>query len=468
MSFSIENNYSALNNYNYGGKSFLLSSLDWLSTPCRRILGGRNVCVLSQTYENEMSTAGKVATLFFSIVIFPLGIVSITSLAIKVATLPWIWEAKKVKVQSQETWNVINQFNRAIEKNEYDQAIQICQRSEIGKRNDIYTNLFKSINQKIINNSSWEEIQKVLPLLRLNDAIGLINLSIKMRLSNEFANDCNLTTPKQINDFIRSSLKNCSIQDLENCYNKLFSDALSVDVNENIILCAIKMDIADFMIKSFIQLKISYAKNDLERSLAKLKENVLRYSLFKAEQKSSYNYSLIFNSTEYMPQVSSAIQDLRNINLFVRQTLNKLNALSTDTNEQEKWKGVRSEFIKFKDNFDQFNISLDQDEKNYIQSLQLVFNDMIEFIDSILKASSIEEIESITKKIELSSQEHIKNISHLMANTKTSIFQTGIDSVLSTLRLKKKGELMAPTEKMKSYLMTMVHATMEAVQKQNQ
>lgn len=143
MSYSIEDNYSVLNNYNYKDKSSLYSSLDWLSTPCRRVLGGRNVSVLSQTYENKMSGANKVATVFFSVLIFPVAIVSIASLLIKMATVPWFWEKKKVKVQSQQTWNIINQFKKAFQNSDYDQAIQIFnQRSEVGKRSDIYDDLF--------------------------------------------------------------------------------------------------------------------------------------------------------------------------------------------------------------------------------------------------------------------------------------------------------------------------------------
>src|ERR1700722_4679983 len=106
----ISDNYSVFNNYNYENKHFIISCLDCFSTPLRRVFGGRNICVLSQTYMNEMSTGRKVATVFFSVLIFPVAIISIASLLIKVGTFPFVWEKKKVKVQTQETWNIINQF----------------------------------------------------------------------------------------------------------------------------------------------------------------------------------------------------------------------------------------------------------------------------------------------------------------------------------------------------------------------
>jgi hypothetical protein len=90
----LDANYSYLNNYNYDGKSFLNSALDWLSTPSRVVLGGKNVCVYSQTYEEEVSTCRKIATLFLSIIILPVATVSICCLILKLSKFPWTWEKK--------------------------------------------------------------------------------------------------------------------------------------------------------------------------------------------------------------------------------------------------------------------------------------------------------------------------------------------------------------------------------------
>lgn len=454
MSFSIEN-YSVLNNYNYEGKSFLSSSLDWLSTPYRRILGGRNICVLSQTYENKMSTAGKIATVFFSVLIFPVAIVSIASLIIKMTTFPWVWEEKKVKVQSQQTWDAINQFNRAFKANNYDKAIQtFSQRPEVGKRNDVYNDFFRAINQKINDQSSWEEVQIALPFLNSNDAIKLINHAVKMKLSYEFKDACNLTSATHIINFIQNSLSNRNIQNLEACYKKLFSDALQIDVDENILFNAIKMDIADQLIKCFVQIKTSHAENELERASAKLEGVVLRYSLFKKEQDYTSHY-LIFSSIDSMQKVSAIVQEIRHIHQIGWQSLNKLNALSAkcNTNEQEQWEAIYSVFKEFKINLNQLTLSGNEEEKTYVLSLQRIFDDMIEFIESIRGLSSAEEIQSCVNNLEMSLAEQTKNFPNLFANTKISRFETHLNQLLSTLRLKKNVDLFAFTEKLKSIML---------------
>jgi hypothetical protein len=140
--------YSPLNNYTYREKPFLCSFLDWLSTPCRRILGGRNACILSLTHHNEMSTAGKVATIFFSVLIFPItGVtigsfivgVPIASLMIKLATFPWIWEKKKVEVQDKQTEElIIILLENAYKQQNSETFTQILDNQpELAKRDDV-------------------------------------------------------------------------------------------------------------------------------------------------------------------------------------------------------------------------------------------------------------------------------------------------------------------------------------------
>lgn len=457
MGFSIENNYSVLNNYNYNGKSIFSSSVDWLSTPCRRVLGGRNVCVLSQTYEDKMSTTSKIATVFFSVLIFPVAIVSVASLIIKVATFPWAWETKKVKIQSQETWTIINQFKTVVQKQKYHEGIQIFRKQpEIGERKDIYNDFFKAINCEINNHSPWTKVQEALSLLKSNNAIELIKHAVKTKLSFEYQNDCYLTSGSDINDFIQSSLKNSPVESREVCYKELFSNVLQIDVNEDVILNAIKMDIAAHMIRSFIQIKKSRAKNELERLSAKLEKTLLRYSLFKKEQNYNDLY-LIFNSNADMQKISAILQNLRQINQISWQSFNKLNALSAqNTNIKDQWNDICSVFGEFRTELDKLISSTDEVEKIYIQSLQVVFDHIMSFINSTQGSVSIslEEIESFQGKVESSLAEQTKNFPNLFADTKVSYFQTNIDNFLSTLRLKKRTNLFTFTEKMKSFLMT--------------
>lgn len=73
MRCSIENSASVLNKYsvlhNYYDKNLkkplLYSSCNLLSKPWRRVLGGIDVYIPSQTYETKMSTTKRVATVFF-------------------------------------------------------------------------------------------------------------------------------------------------------------------------------------------------------------------------------------------------------------------------------------------------------------------------------------------------------------------------------------------------------------------
>ena len=454
MNFSIAENYSPLNNYNYENKHFLFSSLDWFSTPCRRILGGRNVCVLSQTYENVMSTPRKVATVFFAVLIFPVAIISITSLVIKLATFPFLWENKKVKIQSKETWNIINQFNIAFNNNDYDKAIKsFIKRPEIVERSSIYDTLFKAINLKINNLSLWEDVQLALPFLRNDSIIDLINHAVKVKLSNEFKNDCILMQGKDITNFIQNSLRHADMEEIEACYEKLLSNALQIDTNEDLPLSAIKMDLADHMLRSLTKMRISNAENQLENLMAGHKETLLRYSVFKKGQVYS-NYWQIFSSIGDMQKISASVQNMRNIYLLAQQTLNQLSVLSAsdNTDPRAQWNDIRNEFVKFNVSLGEL-VATNEGEKKYINTLQSMFSTMITFIDNILKGASVEEIGSFTQKMEIFLETHTNNFLALLNETKISASKTNIENFLLCLRLKKIAVLFMCTEKMRSKLL---------------
>jgi hypothetical protein len=456
MKFSIENNYSPLNNYSYKEKSGLSSFLDWLSKPCRRVLGGRNVYVLSQTYESKPSTSSRVTTVAFLLLFSPIAVVSIAGLLVKMATLPWIWEQRKIKVQSGQAWGLINQFNEAFQKNKYDQAIQIVRLNpHLRERKEVDENVFKCINLKINNGSSWDEVQTDLRLLSINDAILLIDYAIKMKLSNEFKNDRNITSADHIISFIKKSLSCPSLSNIESCYKKLFSSALRIDTNGNVILNAIKMDISDHLIRHLCQLKKSHAQNELERATILLEGTSLRYEIFDKDQQ-YFNYFLMFSLPESMEKISTVIQNVRNINRIGWQSLDKLNTLvkQSNTNQPEQWNAVRSEFVKFKENLARLSLSADEGEKAYIRTLQAIYDHMINYIDSIKNAPSVEEIETLTKNLESSLGEQAEKIQGLFTNVEVSPFQTNLENFLSTLRLKWKADLLTFTEKMKSILMT--------------
>ena len=462
MSYSIADDYSAFNNYNYDKKPLFLSTLDWLSTPCRTVFGGRSVDILSQMYENKKSTLEKVKTLFYSILIFPIAFVSIASLVIKLATFPFIWEKKIVKAQSQQAWKVINEFNEAFKDKEFGKAIQsLIQRPEILDRTSIYDKLFHSLNQLINDSKPWEEIQTSFHFLKNDDALKLINHAVKVKLSDEFKNERYRLQAKDIEHFVQNALAHKSISNIQACFEILFSDALQVNVEEDYIQSAIKMDIADHLMKSLTRMRVSEAKTELERVSALAEETLLRYSIFQREQ-SFNNHFLILSDSENMPKISIAVQNLRLINKLGNDYLSKLEDISGKgiTNQQIYWNDIRSEFFNFQGSLEKI-AGFTQEEKKYLETLNNIFANIIKFIDAIGKTTSEVEIESLVKEIMNNLNEQVENLHHLSQDTKkTTVFQTNAENLLSTLCFKLKADVFIFTEKMKALILNQMTKTL--------
>lgn len=454
MTFSIQNNYSILNRYDYENKSPFISSLDWLSAPCRKVLGGRNVCVLSQTYGNQTSTTNKVIIAFFSVLIWPIATISIASLLIKCATCPWIWERKKVDVQSQQTWDIIDQFDQACKAADTDKAIQtFMKRPEIGKRREIYINFFKLTNQKINEYTPWNNLYPLFSFLQTNDAIELINYAVMMQLKQQYKKGESFISAKEIILFVQNALKPSSLANIEDCYNKIFSNALRIDVNDDLLLNATKMDLADHLIRSLIQMKTANAENDLQRMAAQVDEKVLRYKIFDKTQNYS-QYYLIFDSAEQMTKISAIIQNIRDIKQMGGQFINNLTVLlAQNEGQQEHWLNIRSEFIKFQRELNRLTTSLSKEEKKYIKALQVVLDRMITFTDLIWKASAVEEIASVTKEIETSLAEQTKNFGNFFDNKKISYSQSDIENFLTSLCLQRNADILTFAEQAKACLL---------------
>lgn len=444
----IKDSYSALNNYNYANKSSFISSLDWLSTPCRRVLGGRNVCVISQTYENKMPTAMKVVVVFFSVLIFPVAIVSIASLIIKFATFPFIWEKKIVQIQSQGIWDVINQFNQACLNKNYDQAIlSLKQNPELGKRKEVTDNLFKIINLKINQSAPWSEIQTLLPYLNTSEAIQLINYAVKEKLSNQLKNNCYDLTGADIKLFIGNSLNFYNIKNIEESIKTLVSGALQVTANEDIIHSAIKMDLADQLIRTLTEMKISNGKNEFESLQAKLLETSLRGSVFQ-NNKLLMTYYSIFHSADIMQKTSTSIQNIRTANQKGTESLKKLEALlKENSNQQSKLESCGLEITKFQKYVNSLESSSGEAEKEFIQLLQNHLTSTLKLIEFKNQANpAVEEVKTFDKKLE-SLKEQTNNLKSLL-NSKILSFKTFDEQFLLTLELKVKEELSVLSTKM--------------------
>jgi hypothetical protein len=387
-----------------------------------------------------MSTTKRVATVFFLVLVFPVGFASFTSLLIKFATLPWVWEKKKVRVLSQQSWNMIDQFNKACQNGESDQAFQsYVQRPEIGKRKEVYDNFFRAINWKINAHASWEDIQLGLSFLNTNDAVALINYAIKVKLEHEFKNNCLLISGDSVIDFIQKSLKYNNLANIEVCYEKILNDALQINVADDFILTAFKMDLADHLIRSMTQMRTSKAHNELERVTAQAKEVSLRYRIFNKEQ-NYYDFQFMFADANRMQKIRAAVQNLRQANQIGSQSLKTFKTLPKDCcATQKQWDDIRAAYVEFQ--------ACLVGEKEYTKVLRTMLSTMTNFIDHIWKATSTAEIENLTADLAISVSKQAEILKNLLNPKKT------INAPLSYLRLKRKAVLLEYFKEMKLFLL---------------
>lgn len=317
MSYSIADNYSVLNCYQYKNKSAALSALDWLSSPLRGVLGGRNVSVLSETYQKQMTTAKKISTVFFAVLIFPIAIISIACLLIKLATCPCVWEKKKIQVQSQQTWNIIHLFNNAFNAQNYDEAIRIYRTApEIGERDDIDAMLFKTVNAKINAQAPWSELKELLQLLKPQDTIRLIDHAVKTRLDKENELATFVLSGQIVQNLITGSLPNATIETIEKCYKHLFANSLRISLSPHLTLTAMKLEIAHHLICALTQHKLQRAADVSDRGMANLQDSQLRMSLIEPsiEQAAFFNLVSVQNMN-LMSQFTRTFQGAHRLSL---------------------------------------------------------------------------------------------------------------------------------------------------------
>lgn len=443
-------NYSFLNNYTYKNKSKVMSTLDFLSTPCRKALGGRNVNILSQTYHNPTSTAGKVATVFFSVLIFPVAVISTASLLIKFASFPGFWEKKKIKEQTKDTWKVINAFNQAFDKKDYNSAIQnFKQRSEIIGRKDVGNKFFKIVNSKINNIDPWNEIQDLLPYMSTRDSIELINHMVKTRLAHEVKNDRFEMQGDQVNRFIVNSLRVKSKKNIEECCKKLFSGALQINVDDDLITNAIKMDILRPLIDRLASLQASEHTSEFRDVAFDIKKGCLMHSPFIKGQRYS-DYYLMLSDDKNMEKVSSAVQGLRDAS-HVQKCLDAFNALAGNPDLQSQ--SFRDEVVKFQSFLKNMSFKSQEIEKNYYGILLEYLKHMTDFIDAISESSSHDEINKLAKNVQDNLQNQIKEFKkYFNKDTTVSYSKSTTDNLVATLCLKKRIVLFTAAEQIKSVL----------------
>ncbi|CCB85827.1 putative uncharacterized protein [Parachlamydia acanthamoebae UV-7] len=429
--------FSIFNSYDYKNKSFALAALDKLSTPCRLAFGGKKVYVLSQT-SKETSTSARVAAVFFSVLIFPIAVISISSLVIKAATLPWIWQKKNVKNQSKQAEEMIKQFNAT---GTYNKAIEILMKSpEIGKNPDVYENFSNIVKTKINENCSFEDIYEALPFFEAVDAMELVNQAVEVRLSNDYQNNRNFTTANSIANFIQKASEKNSFN-VNTFYRKLFTNALRLNTNDDLMLKAIKMDIADPLIEIFLKNNNS---NSSKPILTHREVKVLLFILIK-----DFNLFKIFDKPEEMKKVSEIVQNIRSMNQKRFELLGQLKELTGENSKysQENWPSIRPEFTKFQAYLGQLaDDTNDEKEKKYLLSLQELFDHMIEFVDSFSDKLSLEELKAFEERIKNSAAERAEN-------TSVPITDIASDDFLLALHHRKMKYIADFSEEMKIFLL---------------
>lgn len=335
---------------------------------------------------------------------------------------------------------MIDQFNKACQNKESDQAVQsFTQKPEIGRRKEVYDNFFRAINWKINAHASWEDIQLGLSFLNTNDAITLINHAIKVKLEHEFKNNCLLISADSIMNFVQKSLKYNNWANIEVCYEKILNDALQINVADDFIFNAFKMDLADHLIRSMTQMRTSKAHNELERLTVKSKEILLRYGIFDKEQ-NYYDFQFMFEDANRMQKIRVAVQNLRRANQIGSQSLKTFKTFPKDCcATQKQWDDIRAAYVKFQEGL--------LGEKEYIKALRTMLSTMTNFIDHIWKATSTVEIESLTADLAISVSKQAEILKNLLNPKKT------INAPLSYLRLKRKAVLLEYFKEMKLFLL---------------
>lgn len=435
--YTVIDNYSELNNYDYKGKSTFISWLDQLATPVKYVFGGKDVCLLSQTHR-EMGSLKKIATAVFSIFLFPIGITSFASLILKLATRPSTWEKKIVIDQTKASWEIIHAFRSAIRAQGYDAAIKNLQKQpEIVIH--VYDGLLACITHKIDRLSPWKEITPLFALIESKDAASLVCHAVKIRLLNDCNGTCNFTPAEEIISFIQNALRTHS-QAIDLCYKQLFDDILLFDEEKSLLFNIVKMDLANSIIASFEPLKTA---NQAElRSLF-----FIEYKKTKDRQ----DYLNVFNDVNSMTLIHRHLKRMYALQQNGLELQNNLNTLSNEKfiSSQKLWLEFRGKIRQFHTDLNEF---LPDDEgKKYVDAIKKCLDNMIKIVDIFL-SDSLHEIRGGVEKLQNNVFEETNALEKLCNDQKgeSSPLMTPLLKILSIVHHETKKDLLHITSKLYS------------------
>ncbi len=214
--------YSIFNNYEYSNKSKAVSVLDVLSTPVRRLLGGRNVSMMSFKASEEWSRSQKKGFAIVSIIILAAGCslipvvpalgiilvsviaISLFAFAVKALTLPWLWQKSSVQAEYDATDQKTTDFNTQFDSGHIDEALSILKNHpKLGSIPSVQTRLVKQIQQMIFEQKDKDSIAALIKTLPRKKGIDLVNFYI----SNTLVKSVYWLDPYLLNSFIATSLR---------------------------------------------------------------------------------------------------------------------------------------------------------------------------------------------------------------------------------------------------------------------
>ncbi len=456
MGYCIANNYSFLNNNYYENKSSLIKAIDLISTPARCVLGGRNIDVLSQTFEDKTSVSKRVAIVFFSVIVFPVAAISITALLIKLATFPHKWEKKIVVNQTTEVSNYIKKFQKDCEAGSFATAIESYKaKPALQKRTEVTESLINVIKHEINKlTTPWSTIQESLSLLSEKDAISSINYAVKVRLSSELESGCFVTSANDITSFVEGALVRSDWKTRISCYTTLISDALQVEESDIILPNAVKMYMGDHLLKQITILRQNFS-SAVDTLFSDADELLMRDLLFKAVQCYS-TYRIVFKQPDHMKEINARVENLLHINRINLDCSTRLNEsfAQNSMSFEESMRILGNTIHHYVNSGIQLNQqSIDVDLRDLKISIQKFYKNICQLGLDAQRDKSVAEFEQFRSDTNVTLENDLHD---LKLNNRLSTETDFFDIIKTTLTSVRKLELLRPAVEFRNVFISLL------------
>lgn len=339
---NVNESYSPLNNYKYVEKPRFISALDVLSTPLRRAFGGRAVNLIEQTSQKQLSTAGRVAAVFFPILFLPVAIISSAALLIKLAITPMKWEEKKVKAAVDGLLQLNQRVQALAKEGNLEILVQeLAQKPQSIRNPQVYQAVKDLVRQKLVANLSWESLTPLLKRLNKNDRFELVSFAVEQRFSREAGEKSISMNADQIIEFAEEVFKGYK-GDQITCYKRIMRNALNVVQGEDYLHSLLKIDLIDGLINKISSMRKLAAHGALQFAQAELKEQRLRFRQFPIENAMLHFYTLM-NDKERLQKIHRVIESIRNLNLGKPELEIRIQKLVALCTTPDLWKAHQAE-----------------------------------------------------------------------------------------------------------------------------